>query len=143
MNRFLSFDMGALILRLSLGGVLLAHSAYLKLFVFGLPGTAAYFGSIGLPEGLAYLVFAVEVISGIAIVVGFHARYFSVIIIPVLLGATWAHFPSGWLFTNSGGGWEYPLFLAMMAFVQASVGDGKYVLLSQSLLNKGSVGSMA
>ncbi len=134
MNQFLSFDVGAFILRLSLGGVLLAHSAYLKLFVFGLPGTAAYFGSIGLPQGLAYLVFGLEVASGIALIVGFHTRYFSIIIIPVLLGATWAHLPSGWLFTNTGGGWEYPLFLAIIAFVQASIGDGKYVLFSQSFI---------
>lgn len=128
MNRFMFFDVGALLLRLSLGVVLLMHSLYLKAFVYTLAGTATFFGSLGLPEILAYIVFTIEVVGSLAIILGVYSRYFSLIVIPVFLGATWAHFSSGWLFTNSGGGWEYPFFLAVMAFVQFSIGDGKYVL---------------
>lgn len=131
MNHFLSFDRGALLLRVSLGVVLLAHSLYLKLFVFTLPGTAAFFASIGLPSLLAYLVFLMEVVGGLAIIAGVYSRFFSVVLIPVLLGATWAHLSSGWLFSNAGGGWEYPLFLVFMAAVQANIGDGKYVISSR------------
>ena len=39
---------GAL-LRVSLGVMFIAHSVVLKLFVYGLAGTAGYFASIGLP----------------------------------------------------------------------------------------------
>jgi putative oxidoreductase len=42
----------------------------------------------------------------------------------VLLGATWAHWKNGWLFTNGGGGWEYPLFLAMATSALALMGNG-------------------
>jgi putative oxidoreductase len=48
--------------------------------------------------------------------------------VPVLLGATWAHAGNGWLFTATGGGWEYPLFLSLTAVVQALLGDGAYAL---------------
>lgn len=117
-----------LVLRLSLGTVLLAHSLYLKLLVFTLAGTAQYFGSIGLPGVLAYLVFFVELIAGIAIVLGIKTRFFSALIIPILLGATWAHAGNGWLFTNTGGGWEYPLILTLMAVVLLGLGDGQFAI---------------
>jgi putative oxidoreductase len=128
MNNLLTTDFGAFVSRISLGLVLLMHSAYLKLMVFTLPGTAAFFGSIGLPEFSAYIVFSIEVVAGIALILGVKTRVFSALVIPVLAGATWAHSGSGWLFTNTGGGWEYPLFLTVMAFVQVCLGDGKFAL---------------
>lgn len=134
MNHLLKPDIGALILRIALGTVLLAHSVYLKLIIFTLPGTAEFFTSIGLPGFLAYLVFMIEAITGVALILGVQTRVFSVLILPVLLGATWAHWSSGWLFSNSGGGWEYPLFLAVMALVQLSLGNGKYTVTATSIL---------
>jgi putative oxidoreductase len=128
MNTLFKPDFAAFVLRISLGSVLLAHSVYLKLFVFTLPGTAQFFSSLGLPGFMAYAVFAIEAAAGIALILGVQTRLFAALAIPVLLGATWAHWSSGWLFTNNGGGWEYPLFLALMAFVQVSLGNGKYAL---------------
>lgn len=119
---------GALISRVGLGIVLLAHSVYLKAIVFTLPGTAGFFASIGLPGTLAYLVFAVEAVAGLALVVGYKVRLASLAVVPVLLGAAWAHLANGWLFTNAGGGWEYPLFLAMVAVAQVFLGAGSYAL---------------
>ena len=126
MKQLLTTDTGALILRVALGSVLLSHSLYLKMIVFTLAGTAQYFSSIGLPEVLAYIVFFVEAVSGISLLLGFNTRFFSALVIPILLGATWAHYTNGWLFTNSGGGWEYPLTLALMAVAQLSLGGGNY-----------------
>jgi len=128
MNNLFNSDTSTLILRISLATVLLAHSLYLKLVVFTLPGTAQYFGSIGLPEWLAYIVFLIEAIAGMALLLGFKTGFFSALIIPVLLGATWAHSTNGWLFTNTGGGWEYPLLLTLVAVVQIGLGDGKYAI---------------
>lgn len=133
MNTFFKPDMGALILRVALGVVVLAHSVYLKLFVYTLPGTAEFFVSIGLPAWLAYTVFLIEASAGVALLLGVRTRIFSVLLIPVLLGATWAHWSGGWLFSNSGGGWEYPLFLTMMVVVQLGLGNGKYALRSSAL----------
>lgn len=121
---------GAFILRITLGVVLLAHSAYLKAVVFTLPGTAQFFESIGLAGWMAYAVFAVETIGGIALILGAYTRLVSLAVIPVLLGATWAHFGAGWLFTNTGGGYEYPLVLTVLAVVQFFLGAGSYALIS-------------
>lgn len=129
----LNADLGALILRLSLGLVLLAHSLYLKAVIYGLAGTADFFVSLGLPAVLAYLVFALEAVAGVALIAGWHSRWFALAVIPVLLGATWAHAANGWLFTNAGGGWEYPLFLVAMAAVLFCLGGGRYALGRQAL----------
>lgn len=116
----------ALILRVSLGVMFLAHSVYLKAFVFTLPGTAQFFQSIGLPGLLAYAVFAAEAIGGILLIAGYRTRAVSILLLPVLLGAAWTHWPNGWLFTAPNGGWEYPVFLALAAGVQSLLGDGAY-----------------
>jgi putative oxidoreductase len=118
----------ALLLRVSLGVMFIAHSLWLKLFVFTLPGTAQFFGSIGLPSALAYVVFALEAIGGVMLVLGIATRAVALTLIPVLLGATWAHAGNGWLFTNANGGWEYPLFLALATGVQALLGNGAWAL---------------
>ncbi len=117
---------GALLLRVSLGVMFLAHSLYLKLVVFTLPGTVRFFESLGLPAFTTHLTLAAEAIGGVLLIVGYRTRYAALALVPVLFGATWAHWKNGWLFTNAGGGWEYPLFLAMAALVQALVGDGAY-----------------
>ena len=121
-------EYGPFITRISLGAVLIAHSVYLKLMVFTLPGTAQFFASLGLPAFSAYLVFAVETVAGIALLLGYQTRLAAAVMIPVLLGATWAHSSAGWLFTNSGGGWEYPLFLATIALAQVFLGSGAFAL---------------
>jgi putative oxidoreductase len=123
---------GALISRVGLGMVLVAHSVYLKGIVYTLPGTAGYFASIGLPGTLAYLVFAVEAVAGVALIVGYKVRLASLAVVPVLLGASWAHLANGWLFTNAGGGWEYPLFLATVAVAQIFLGAGSYAVDNRS-----------
>ena len=115
---------GATVTRVGLGLVLIAHGVYLKLVVFGLPGTAQFFDSIGLPAALAYIVFAVEAVAGVALVIGWQSRIAALAVVPILLGATWAHWSAGWLFTNSGGGWEYPALLSVLAVAQVLLGDG-------------------
>lgn len=124
----------ALALRLALGVMFLAHSVYLKLVVFTLPGTEEFFRSLGLPPVGAYVVFALEAVGGVLLLLGVGTRAVSLILVPVLLGATWAHLGNGWLFTNAGGGWEYPLFLTVATVVQALLGDGAYALSRVSSL---------
>jgi len=111
--------LGSTLLRLTLGLMFVAHSVLLKYFVFTLPGTAQYFSSIGLPAFLAYVVFALEAIGGILLILGVQTRRVALALVPVLLGATWVHIGNGWVFSNQGGGWEYPLFLVVAALVVA------------------------
>lgn len=124
---------GALVMRISLGVVLIAHSLYLKMMVFSLAGTANYFGSIGLPGWSAYAVFMVEAVSGVLLIIGYKTRLSAAIVVPVLLGATWAHSANGWLFTAANGGWEYPLFLSLIAVSVGLTGPGALALESNKV----------
>ena len=117
----------ALILRVALGLMFVSH-ALLKYYVFTLPGTVQFFQSLGLPGALAYLTVAAELIGGVMIVAGLHSRWAAAALVPVLLGATWAHAGNGWLFTSANGGWEYPAFLTAAAVAQALLGDGRFAL---------------
>jgi putative oxidoreductase len=119
----------AFVLRVALGLMFIAH-ALLKYYVFTIPGTVQFFQSIGLPGVLAYVTFFAELVGGALILAGVGTRWVAAALVPILLGATWAHFGNGWLFTAKGGGWEYPAFLTVTAGVQALLGDGAYAMSS-------------
>jgi len=127
MNESVANAYAAMLLRLSLGTMFIAH-ALLKYFVFTLPGTAQFFQSLGLPGVLGYVTFAVELAGGVLLILGVRTRTASMALIPVLLGATWAHAGNGWLFTSPNGGWEYPAFWTVALLVQALLGDGAFAL---------------
>lgn len=119
----------AFILRIGLGLMFLAHAG-VKLFVFTPAGTAGFFGQLGLPPALAYVVIAAEVIGAAALIVGIWARLAALALAPILLGAiATVHGANGWLFTNPGGGWEYPAFWAVGLVALALVGDGAWALV--------------
>ena len=115
---------GPTVLRIALGIIFLAHSAYLKVFIFTIGGTVGFFESLGLPGFLAYAVLFVETVGGILLILGVRVREAALVLTTVALGATWAHSSAGWLFTNAGGGWEYPLFLAIASLSVALMGPG-------------------
>ncbi|RNF33538.1 DoxX family protein [Paracoccus methylarcula] len=117
-------DLAALILRVSMGVLFLAHAG-LKIFVFTPAGTAQFFGSIGLPGALAYLVIAAELLGGIALIIGWQVRLVALALVPVMLGTIiFSHGASGFFFSNEGGGWEYPAFWTIALIVQALIGGG-------------------
>ena len=98
----------AFVLRVTLGLLFLAHAG-LKIFVFTPAGTAQFFGSLGLPAGLAYVVIAAETVGGIALILGVYSRVVALALTPNSarrdLHGAW---PRGFFFTNPNGGWEYP-----------------------------------
>ncbi|WP_300001299.1 DoxX family protein [uncultured Cedecea sp.] len=118
----------ALIMRLVLGILFLAHFG-LKFFVFTPAGTAKFFASLGLPGGLAYVTMAVELVGGVALILGVYARIVAIVLIPVLLGAiATVHGPAGFFFTNPNGGWEFLALWIAGLITLALIGDGKYAL---------------
>jgi putative oxidoreductase len=117
-----------LILRLSLGIMFLAHAG-LKFFTFTLTGTAGFFESLGLPGFLAYVIFVIEIAAGILLVAGLYTRWAATATIPILAGSIiFVHGSAGWLFSNPGGGWEYPAFLISASVAQVLLGDGAFAL---------------
>jgi putative oxidoreductase len=104
-----------------------AH-ALLKIVVFTIPGTVGYFESLGLPGFFAYLTIAAEIGGGALLILGVKTRLVAAALLPVLLGALWAHSGNGWVFSAPNGGWEYPLFLASASVTQILIGDGAHAL---------------
>ena len=117
----------ALVLRTSLGLMFVAHGL-LKVFVFTVPGTVGFFQSLGLPGLLAYVTIVAELIGGVLLIAGIGSRWVAAALVPILLGATWAHAGNGWVFSAPNGGWEYPAFLTVAAIVQALLGDGAHAV---------------
>jgi len=118
-------EYAALLLRLSLGTMFIAH-ALLKVLVFTVPGTVQFFQSLGLPALLAYVTIAAELVGGALLILGVRTRWVALALVPIMLGATWAHVGNGWLFSAPKGGWEYPAFWTITLFVQSLLGDGAY-----------------
>ena len=139
MDDYKSISYGVLLLRLTAGITLLAHSLYLKVFVFTMSGTSSFFESIGLPGVLAWLVLGVEVTTGAMLVLGFKTRYAALAAIPVLLGATWAHSSNGWLFSGSTGGAGSTRHSGRPCWIAIALcGDGAYAIARQCASDKNS-----
>jgi putative oxidoreductase len=123
--------LGPLVLRTGLGLVFLAHG-YAKIAVFTLPGTMKFFQAFGLPGWAAYPVTALELAAGAALLLGFHARLAAAALVPVMLGALLPHIGNGWMFTGSGGGWEYPALVLLALVAQVFLGNGALALAGAS-----------
>src|SRR5215471_10542749 len=119
-----------LLLRISLGLLFLAHVG-LKIFVFTVPGTVGYFQSLGLPAFVAYATIALELLGGIALIIGFYAPYVALPLAVEILGTiVTVHGANGWMFQNEGGGWEFPALWAVALVSLALLGDGAFALRS-------------
>ncbi len=124
----------ALTLRIALGVMFIAH-ALLKIFVFTPEGSVGFFSSLGIPGWLAYPTMGIELIGGAMLILGIKTRFISASLIPVLIGTIFlVHGNKGWLFTNEGGGWEYPMFLILALITQSLLGNGDFTL--RSVINK-------
>ncbi len=120
---------GALLLRVSMGALFILHGLYLKAMVFGMAGAGKYFASLGLPDWFAWVVVAYETLGGLALIFGVYTRWVAVFLgIHLLFAAYLGHAGNGWVFSAKGGGYEYPLFWAIVCFALALVGDGAYAL---------------
>jgi putative oxidoreductase len=118
---------GALLLRVSLGVLFLMHGLYVKVFVFGMANTGKFFATMGLPEWFAWAVMLYETLGGLALILGLYVRWVAVFLGLHMLAATvMGHAGNGWLFTNQGGGYEFPLFWAIGCFALALIGGGAH-----------------
>jgi len=118
----------AFLLRISLGILFLAHVA-LKVFVFTIPGFVAYFASLGFPAIVAYAVVALELVGGICLIAGVYASWLAIPLALEMLGTiVLVHGANGWLFTNKGGGWEYPALWTVGLIAVVLLGDGAFAL---------------
>lgn len=125
---FATAPYAAFLLRLCLGIMFIAHA--LLNGVFTLRSTIAFFRSIGLPGWFVYLIITVELVGGACLILGIVPRYVALLLIPEIVGTiVKVHGKNGWLFSNKGGGWEFPAFWAAALFVLFLLGDGVLTLV--------------
>lgn len=117
-----------LLLRLTTGALFLSHGL-IKLLVFTPAGTSNYFASLGLPGWLGDVTMTLEILGGAALILGVATRLVSILLLVPLIGAIiFVHAANGFMFTNKGGGWEYPAMWALVQIALAMLGDGPYAL---------------
>ena len=121
---------GVLLLRVLTGVLFIVHGLT-KLFLVTPAGTAGYFASLGLPGFLGYLVMILELVGGVVLVLGIYTRPLAIVFGLELLGAAlFGHVKNGFSFAApNGGGWEYPVFWALVMFAIALLGDGAKALV--------------
>ncbi len=123
-------NLGLLILRLVVGLLFVGHGAQ-KLFGIwgghGLKGTAGFFEGIGLRPGRVHAAAAgvMEFGGGALLALGLLTPVASLALIAVMTAAVISvHFSKGLWAT--GGGYEYNLVLAAVAFAVAAIGPGSW-----------------
>lgn len=115
---------GLLLLRVAVGLVFAVHGAQ-KLLLFGIGGTAGFLGSLGipLPEVAAIAVILVELVGGLALLIGLGTRYVAALLaVNMAVALFTVHLPNG--FFVDGGGVEFVLVLLAAALFFALHGGG-------------------
>jgi putative oxidoreductase len=117
-----------LLLRVTLGVMFLAHAA-LKIFVFTPEGFVKYFATLDLSAQVAYFILVLEVVGGIALILGIYAPIVALPLAVEMLGTIYyVHGKAGWMFTSKGGGWEFPALWTVVLVALFLLGDGAWAL---------------
>ena len=125
-----NYELGLVILRVVLGASFLTHG--IMKFSAGIAGTVGWFDSIGIPGFLAYVVALIELVGGIAMILGIGTRIVAALFALVMLGAIFtAKISIGFAGNGQMAGWELDLaFLAMSVALFVS-GSEKFALLTK------------
>lgn len=122
-------DLGKLIIRLTLGGLILLHGIH-KLF--NISGTVAWMGGAlaahHIPSFVAYGVFLGEVIAPLMIISGYYSRIGALLVVGNMLFAIFLVHMSELFSLNGQGGWSLELqgFFLFSALALLFLGGGKY-----------------
>jgi len=125
-------DAGLLLIRLALGVPFVAHG-WQKLA--GMEQTVGFFSMLGVPAPMAWLVALVEVIGGLAIIVGFGVKWAAYLLAVIMFFAILlVKGKMGFL-----GGYELELILFLLALGVAFLGSGSCSLDAVCRKKKGHV----
>ncbi len=124
---------GITVLRVVVGIVFLAHGGQ-KLFVWGFGGVAGFLGQVGIPAPMlaAVVVTLVELLGGLAILLGLFARWAAIpLAINMAVAILTVHLRAGFFLPN---GYEFALTLLAANVGLILLGSGEASL--DSLLGK-------
>lgn len=125
---FLSNDIGKLLLRLTVGILMLFHGV--EKIIHGIGGIKHLTVSAGLPEFVAYGVYVGEVIAPIFIILGLYARVASLFLAVNMMMAIFLAYGKGLFAIGQHGALvsELPLFYLLLSISIFLLGSGKYAV---------------
>lgn len=118
-------DGALLFLRLVIGAVFVAHG-WDKIFLTGVPETAAQFAEMGIPQAqmTVWLVAIVEIIAGALLILGLLGPFVAGVLIVEMFAVLWfVHINNG-LFISDGG-FEYALVMIAALSIVVTFGSGR------------------
>ncbi len=123
-----SGDIAKLLLRLTVGGLMIFHGV--AKIMHGIPWLGAAVTGAGLPEFVKYGVYFGEVVGPLLLIFGYQTRIGALlVIIDMVFALSLVH--SHQIFTlNQGGGWaiELPAFYLLASLAVFFLGGGKFKL---------------
>lgn len=128
---FQSNDIGKLILRVSVGVLILFHG--INKIIYGVGGVKHLLSNAGLPEFFAYGIYVGEVIVPIFLILGLYARTASLVLaFNMFVAILLAHGSSMFSLSKHGGlAMELPLFYFIASIVIFILGSGRYAVNSK------------
>jgi putative oxidoreductase len=117
---------GIFVLRVAIGIDWIAH-AFLKISR-GMNTHEALLAKNSITPLLAWPTFGLEVVGGVAILLGWYTRQWAAFLLAFLAVVVWIKWPVGWGYSNTGGGWEYPLFWLAAQAALVLAGSGAFTL---------------
>ncbi len=122
----MSIDIGRLVLRLMLGGMMLFHGVDKALH--GIAFIKGLVSKEGLPEVFAYAVYAGEILAPLFLIIGWKSRFWAGIVAVNMLVAMYLTKMGSFMALGEHGAWavEVPMFYLLSALAIALLGSGKY-----------------
>jgi len=126
-------DLGKLLLRLSLGIMILLHG--ISKIINGVGGISGMLERSGMPGELAYLAYVGEVLAPVLLIIGLWTRPAALLVAINMLVAIWlAHMSELFVISERGGGWALELqgMFLFTAIAIALLGAGSYSVAGRS-----------
>lgn len=119
-------DASLLVARIGIGVIFIAHG-WQKFSTWGIDGTQAAFAGMEVPlaDVSAIAAATIELVGGIALLIGFATRIAGVLLFLVMLGAFLIVHVGNGIFVGEGG-YELVLALGVASLVIAGVGAGRF-----------------
>jgi putative oxidoreductase len=122
-----SNEIGSTLLRVFLGATFLIHGA--AKFQGGIENTVGFFESLGLPGFSAYLIALIELVGGLAMILGVGTRFVSLLFAIVMAGAMIkVKVAGGFLGNGQMAGYELDLALMMISIYLAMTNKSLFAL---------------
>jgi putative oxidoreductase len=125
MNPLFVDDVGKLTLRLTLGVLMLFHGVHKILYPAALGFIGGKLADLGLPHGMAYLVYIGEVVAPIMLILGVYSRIGGLLVVINMIFALILVHATQLLALGKSGGWAVEL-------------EGVYLLCGLTVLMLGS-----